>query len=91
MTYPRTVSLRGKSIEITEAKRAARVAEIRAEIAGKGLLGRILARRRHAAVLRMMTRLIESADERIDAIEFGVEVQRAQVARQERAVREAVR
>ena len=31
---------------------AARVAEIRAEIAGKGLLGRILARRRHAAALR---------------------------------------
>ena len=28
MTYPRTVSLRGKSIEITEAKRAARVAEM---------------------------------------------------------------
>ena len=70
---------------------AARVAEIRAEIAGKGLLGRILARRRHAAALRMMTRLIESADDRIDAIEFGVEVQRAQVARQERAVLEAVR
>lgn len=28
MTYPRTVTLRGKSIEITQAKRAARVAEM---------------------------------------------------------------
>ncbi len=28
MTYPRTVTLRGKTIEITEAKRAARIAEM---------------------------------------------------------------
>ena len=78
-------------LRVSRQAMAARVDEIRAEIAGKGLLGRFLARRQHAAALGMMTRLIESSDERIDALEFGIEVQRAQVARQERAVREAAR
>ena len=78
-------------LRVSRQAMAARVDEIRAEIAGKGLLGRILARRRHAAALRMMTQQMAAADDLIGIMRREIVLQRSRIAGRERAVREAAR